>query len=171
MQFLDIFPSHTPCYRIILLNTSINMQTLTRNQRHQAILALLEQGPVPSQEALVQALGTQGLGVNQATLSRDLKSLGAVKGPGGYQLLRGSVRKESPLEEALATWVDSVAVALNQVVLKTPPGGAQPLAVALDGAQLPNLLGTLAGDDTVLCILASEKAAQEWVQEMEDSGL
>ena len=152
------------------------MQALTRNQRHQAILALIEQGPVPSQEALVQALGNQGLGVNQATLSRDLKSLGAVKGPGGYQLLDGSqqVNQSDCLEaltDALQTWVDSVAVALNQVVLKTPPGGAQPLAIALDGAQLPNLLGTLAGDDTVLCILASEKAAQEWAQEIEVSGL
>ncbi|HIL36073.1 MAG TPA: arginine repressor, partial [Planctomycetes bacterium] len=66
------------------------------------------------------------------------------------------------LAEAVTDWMISMAVTLNQVVLKTPPGGAQPLAIALDGARLPGMLGTLAGDDTVLCVLKDEAAAKEF---------
>jgi transcriptional regulator of arginine metabolism len=138
------------------------MQAPTRNQRHLAITTLLNRGPVPSQEALVQALSAQGMGVNQATLSRDLKSLGAVKGPGGYQLVTIRPIGAGALAEAVADCMISMAVTLNQVVLKTPPGGAQPLAIALDGARLPGMLGTLAGDDTVLCVLKDEAAAKEF---------
>ena len=142
--------------------SDIIMHPPTRNQRHLAITALLDQGPIPSQDALVQALAGQGIEVQQATLSRDLKSLGAVKGPGGYQLVTIQRLGAEALTEALSDWMISMSVALNQVVLKTPPGGAQPLAIALDSARLPNMLGTLAGDDTVLCVLKDEAAAQEF---------
>lgn len=141
--------------------------------RRAAILDLLREGPVPSQADLGALLEARGLGANQATLSRDLAALGAAKGPDGYTLPRAEAAPaEDPgarLSQAARQFVQEVTSAQNQVVLRTPPGGAAPLAAALDGAADGRILGTLAGDDTILVITPSEAAAQavaQWLTEV-----
>ena len=130
--------------------------------RRAHVVKLILAGQGTSQQALVDALSGLGVSVTQATLSRDLRDLGAQKGPGGYVLPGGG---QSPLVHALQTWLTSAVAAQNQVVLRTPPGGASPLAVELDAAEHPSILGTVAGDDTILVITPSSEAASALVQE------
>lgn len=139
------------------------MQTATQIQKRRAHLVdLIAAGQGTSQQSLVDALGALGISVTQATLSRDLRDLGAQKGPGGYTIPGGS---ESPLVKALRTWLTSAVAAQNQVVLRTPPGGASPLAVELDASEHASIVGTIAGDDTILIITPSSKTAIALVQE------
>ena len=139
------------------------MQTASPVQKRRALLVdLIAAGQGSSQQSLVEALGALGVSVTQATLSRDLRDLGAQKGPGGYVLPGGS---NSPLEKALRTWLTSATGAQNQVVLRTPPGGASPLAVELDASGHAEIVGTIAGDDTILIITPSSKSASALVNE------
>lgn len=133
-----------------------------REARHERILRLLEQRPVKNQTALQQALREDGIACNQATLSRDLRDLGVVKTRHGYELPAGALSESSPhhLRLALRTWLSSATAAQNLVVLRTPPGGAQPLALALDKAALDDVLGTVAGDDTVFVACPSDRRAR-----------
>jgi transcriptional regulator of arginine metabolism len=139
------------------------MQAATSIQKRRGLLVdLIAAGQGTSQQSLVDALKALGVSVTQATLSRDLRDLGAQKGPGGYVLPGGS---DSPLVKALRTWLTSAVAAQNQVVLRTPPGGASPLAVELDACDHGSILGTIAGDDTILIITPSTKTASALVQE------
>lgn len=130
------------------------MQLTPTQIRRNAVVRLITAGHGSSQQALVDALAELGINVTQATLSRDLRELGAQKGPGGY-----TVPGQDPLIEALRTWLTSAVAAQNLVVLRTPPGGASPLAVVLDAAERSDIVGTVAGDDTILVITKSSKAA------------
>lgn len=140
----------------------------TKAARHRQIVALLRRHPVRSQVELAELLSTEGVAVTQATLSRDLVELGAVKvrhadgglvyavpGEGGDRTPRAGVEQElldarlARLCEELLVTVESSA---NLVVLRTPPGAAQFLALAIDHSVLPSVLGTVAGDDTVLVV-------------------
>ena len=134
-----------------------------RQARHQRILTRLSRGPVRSQRELRELLATEGMAVNQATLSRDLRELGLVKDSSGYRLPQktGGGHPESELHLALERFLIEATPVQNQVLLKTPPGGAQPLARALDLTPLPDLLGTLAGDDTILLICADQRRARK----------
>jgi transcriptional regulator of arginine metabolism len=140
----------------------------TKNARHRTIVTLLRRTPVHSQAELAQLLAGEGLGVAQATLSRDLVELGAVKvrhpdgglvyavpGEGGDRTPWGGVDREV-LDARLARLCEELLVSAeasaNLVVLRTPPGAAQLLASAIDQSVLPILLGTIAGDDTVLVV-------------------
>ncbi len=139
------------------------------DRRRQRILALLERGPVRNQSDLQQQLATDGFEVNQATLSRDLRALGVVKGIGGYELPQATLSPETAhqsLWHAVHTWLVSATAAQNLVVLRTPAGGAQPLGVALDHAELPGLVGTIAGDDTVLAVCADGGKARALVRRL-----
>ena len=139
-----------------------------RQKRHMAILALLSSHYVRSQGELVELLDEKGLEVNQATLSRDLRELGVIKGVDGYELPPGSAENEvSAMAAAVKQWLRETLVAQNQVLLKTPPGGAQPLAFSLDHVGLPRALGTLAGDDTILVICATNSDAQRVARDLE----
>ena len=133
-----------------------------KNERHNAIRALIGEATISSQEELRRKLLRKGFEVTQATLSRDIHELRVVKGPDGYEL-HVQVAPESEdalsLNEVLSSFGLSVAQALNQLVLKTNAGAAQPVAIALDREGLPEVLGTLAGDDTVLIICADQKGA------------
>jgi transcriptional regulator of arginine metabolism len=139
----------------------------TRAARHARIIDLLSREPVRSQPELARMLAEEGMTVTQATLSRDLDEIGAVRlrdadgalvyvvpGEGGERINRtapaesGDVRLRR-LAEELLTSADSSA---NLVVLRTPPGAAQFLASAIDHASLSSIIGTIAGDDTVLII-------------------
>lgn len=139
----------------------------TRAARHQRIADLLERHPVASQGELLGLLAADGISVTQATLSRDLVELGAVKVRQGRGLVyalpaQGGDPTPRPaqahdevsaklarLSEELLVSARSVG---NQVVLRTPPGAAQYLASAIDRSDTPGILGTIAGDDTILVI-------------------
>jgi transcriptional regulator of arginine metabolism len=121
--------------------------------RHEAIRRLIRNQRISTQEELVGLLAREGFEVTQATLSRDLAQLGAlrVSGPEGtvYELeaaaLPPPVQRLHELGELITGWADNDAL----VVLRTPPGAAPAVALAIDAARLPECLGTLAGDDTI----------------------
>ena len=138
----------------------------TKAARHRRIVDLLDRVEVGSQAALAELLAADGFVVTQATLSRDLDELGAVKVPaaGGGMVYAvpsegGDSRPQLPEPDPAArlarvaqdvlVGVDSSA---NIVVLRTPPGGAQYLASAIDRSAWPEVIGTVAGDDTVLLV-------------------
>ena len=135
------------------------MQSAISNaaERRALVVELIADGRGSSQQALVEALARRGVEVTQATLSRDLKELGAVKGAAGYVVPAASA---SPLVEALGRWLTAAIPSQNLVVLRTPPGGASPLAVVLDAAARTDIVGTIAGDDTILVVTASDRAAK-----------
>jgi transcriptional regulator of arginine metabolism len=132
--------------------------------RHNAIRELVSLGQVANQDELRRKLRRRGFAVTQATLSRDIHELRLVKGPGGYTFSNGAgqaVEDNSPpsLEEMMEGFGLRVRRAMNQVVLATTAGGAQPLAMALDRAGWADIVGTLAGDDTVLVICSDHRRA------------
>lgn len=138
---------------------------VSKTQRQHRIAKLLEEQAVSSQPELVRLLATGGVKATQATVSRDLEDLGAVKVrvPGGEtvyaipELARERVAPEDHLRRVLGDWVVEVAASGNLVVLRTPPGSAHVVGSALDRAGLSEILGTVAGDDTIL-VVASEEA-------------
>ena len=135
---------------------------MSKTARHKAILGLLEEGPVESQDALQHSLERKGFDVGQATLSRDIHELKLVKGPEGYRRAGESQGVESVLPSVMHLvhdFVVEIRQALNLLVVKTSVGSAQPVAAALDASHWPELVGTIAGDDTVLVIAADKKKA------------
>jgi transcriptional regulator of arginine metabolism len=137
-----------------------------KTRRLSAIRQLVDQETVHSQEELRQRLVTLGFVVTQATLSRDIKELGLVKrsADGAYQQsgaeASSSAAATVALARALAEFLLSVDVAQNLLVVKTGPGQAQLLAVTIDRARLPEVVGTIAGDDTVLLVCRDSRSAQ-----------
>jgi transcriptional regulator of arginine metabolism len=136
---------------------------MSKASRHKAILELLDYGPVESQEALQQSLERKGFDVGQATLSRDIHELKLVKGTEGYRRAgeHASVDGVLPSVMQLAhQFVVEIRQAQNMLVVKTTVGSAQPVAAALDASHWPEVVGTIAGDDTVLVIASDKKKAQ-----------
>jgi transcriptional regulator of arginine metabolism len=145
----------------------VSAPTSSRAARHDRIVAILADRPVRSQAELVAALEASGFSVTQATLSRDLDELGAVKlrSPDGGLPVYVVPEDGSPLTargaddgrphrlvRLLGELLVSAEASANLVVLRTPPGGSSFLASALDRAGLPEVLGSIAGDDTILVI-------------------
>jgi transcriptional regulator of arginine metabolism len=138
------------------------MATLGKPQRQHRIAKLLEDQAVSSQAQLVELLAADGIVATQATVSRDLEELGAVKVriPGGataYAVPEHAKESRAPddhLRRVMGEFVVDVAWSGNIVVLRSPPGSAHVVASALDRAGLPNVLGTVAGDDTLIAICA-----------------
>ena len=133
----------------------------TKAQRQHRIARLLASQPVSSQAQLVEQLAAEGIVATQATVSRDLEELGAVKVrvPGGEHVYAIPEPHERPvsddhLRRVLSEWLVSAESSGNLVVLRTPPGSAHVVASALDRSSvpLPGVLGTVAGDDTLLVI-------------------
>lgn len=137
--------------------------TMTKYDRHNAIRELVASAAVTSQDELRRKLVRHGFDVTQATLSRDIRELHIYKGPNGYALANGNVATEdddSPsIREILESFGLKVKQALNQLVLITTSGGAQPVALAIDHEDWREIVGTIAGDDTVLIICPDEKQA------------
>ena len=132
--------------------------------RQGQILKLLNGQAVASQDELRRQLGHLGVRVTQATLSRDLRELRLVKTSSGYRpLASAAAAQEAPplpaLARALKEYLLDIRPAQNMLVLKTPPGGAHPLAAAFDAEHWKEVAGTLAGDDTVLIICSSRSAS------------
>jgi transcriptional regulator of arginine metabolism len=141
--------------------------------RQGQILKLLTGEAVASQDDLRRQLIHLGVRVTQATLSRDLRELRLVKTVDGYKPLATAKADDAPpvpaLARALKEFLLDIRPAQNMLVLKTPPGGAQPLAAAVDSERWKEVAGTLAGDDTVLIITPSRTARaaiQKRVEEM-----
>jgi transcriptional regulator of arginine metabolism len=132
-----------------------------KRYRQGQILNLLAEVPVANQDALRRQLVRRGLSVTQATLSRDLRELKLVKTSEGYRPLTTATDEPPALASiarAVSEFLVDVRPAQNLLVLKTPPGGAQPLAAAVDSEHWSEIAGTLAGDDTVLIITPSRSA-------------
>jgi transcriptional regulator of arginine metabolism len=148
-------------------------KAIMKHQRLNAIREVLASSLVTSQDELRRKLRRRGIDVTQATLSRDIHELRLYKGPGGYSLPNGNghrgtsaagvMEEDAPpsLEEMIESFGVRVKQAMNQVVLRTAMGGAQPVAAAMDRAGWPEVVGTVAGDDTVLVICADAKRAAE----------
>ena len=142
-------------------------------KRHAAILELVRERRVPSQEVLRELLAERGIEVAQATLSRDIRELGLVKVPdengGSVYTLPAGVTDPTPtlgrLLPSLYLGADGVG---NLLVVKTLVGGAQPIAVGIDWEEWPEVVGTLAGDDTVLVILREAAQRERIVRRLED---
>jgi transcriptional regulator of arginine metabolism len=152
----------------------------TRAARHQRIAEILNRQPVRSQAELARLLADDGIAVTQGTLSRDLDELGAVRvrgsdgslvyavpGEGGDRTPRAG--EQAVIDARLVRVCEEILVSArasaNLVVLRTPPGAAQYLASAIDHAARSEILGTIAGDDTVLVISADPQggdAAAAW---------
>jgi transcriptional regulator of arginine metabolism len=135
-----------------------------KSLRHNAIRDLVAHGQVGSQDELRRKLRRRGFAVTQATLSRDIHELRLSKGPAGYAFANGSGPEDEEnstpsLEGMMEGFGLRARRAMNQVVLATTAGGAQPLAMALDHAGWSDIVGTVAGDDTVLIICTDHRRA------------
>lgn len=132
----------------------------TKAQRQQLIVTLIEQFAVTNQPQLVELLADNGITATQATVSRDLEDLGAVKVrvPGGESVYAiaefapARVAPEDQLRRVMGEWVAEVRHSGPMIVVRTPPGCAHVVASALDRSQLSGLVGTVAGDDTIFCV-------------------
>jgi transcriptional regulator of arginine metabolism len=160
-------------YAVGCIFTHLGNMGIQKRFRQGQILKLLTGQPVASQDALRRQLGHLGVRATQATLSRDLRELRLVKTSSGYRPLATATADEaSPLPtvaRALKEFLLDIRPAQNMLVLKTPPGGAQALAAAVDSERWKGVAGTLAGDDTVLIICSSRSvcnALQKRVEEM-----
>ena len=147
-----------------------------KTRRQSAILDAVQRGPIRSQEQLRRAIRAAGFRVTQATLSRDIRELGLVKADGAYQTPAqagtngqgGSHGAKPMLHRAVADYLTRVDQVQQLVVLRTGPGQAQLLGVALDRARLPEVVGTIAGDDTILVIAPNDRRAAALVKRLTD---
>lgn len=136
------------------------MTRVTRAQRQQRIAELLSTEAVTSQERLVELLSAAGITATQATVSRDLESLGAVKvrSGGGASVYaipdhpHDQIVPDDHLRRVFGEWMLSAQASDNVVVVKTPPGCAHVVASAIDRSGLKPVLGVVAGDDTIMAI-------------------
>ncbi|MGI8761798.1 MAG: arginine repressor [Jatrophihabitantaceae bacterium] len=149
--------------------------------RHARIVAVLAERPVRSQAELAAAMAATGFRVTQATLSRDLDELGAVKlrtadgglaayvvPEDGSPITARAVDDDLPqrLARLVAELLVSAEASANLVVLRTPPGASNFLASALDRARLPAVLGTVAGDDTILVVARDPEGGQQLAEHL-----
>jgi transcriptional regulator of arginine metabolism len=142
-------------------------------RRQTVILEIVDREALHSQEQLRRRLHQRGFDATQATISRDIKELGLVKraGDGAYQ--RPGVDTTNPetaqtaLERAAAEFLRRVERVQQLVVIRTGVGQAQPLAIAIDRAQLPEAVGSIGGDDTILVIARDAKRAAALVRQLE----
>jgi transcriptional regulator of arginine metabolism len=138
--------------------------------RHGQILRLVTGSRITNQEELRRRLAAQKLRVTQATLSRDLQELRLVKTHEGYKpetVLPEDASGLPSLTRALGEFLADIRPAENMLVLKTPPGAAQPLAAAVDGAKFTEIAGTVAGDDTVLIVTPDRKSRESLQKRIE----
>ncbi len=158
------------------------MISQSRAGRRQLILDILERQSVRSQGALLEILSRSGFDVTQATLSRDLVHVGAVKvragrtlvyavpGQGGDRTARaapGLDEVSSHLRRQCEELLVTARASANLVVVRTPSGAANYLASAIDHADEPDILGTIAGDDTILAIVQDARRAESFVKRLE----
>jgi transcriptional regulator of arginine metabolism len=145
-----------------------------KSRRQAAILDLIDREPFHNQERLRRRLRQQGFDATQATISRDIKDLGLVKRAADGAYRRPGAEGPAPetaipaLERAAAEYLRSVDRVQQLVVIRTGIGQAQPLAIALDRAQLSESVGTIAGDDTILVIARGARGAAALCKRLKD---
>jgi transcriptional regulator of arginine metabolism len=145
-----------------------------KTRRQSVILDVIQQQPIRSQEQLRRQIRSSGFDVTQATLSRDIREMGLVKGgaDGAYrapeQTVPNGTSAESRLQRAVAEQLLRVDRVQQLVLLRTQLGHAQALCAALDTARLPDIVGTLAGEDTILIIAPDVRRAKAVVKTLEE---
>ena len=146
-----------------------------KNDRQRRILEIVEREPIDTQEQLQQKLQEQGVTCTQATISRDIKQLHLIKEPvghGQYRYTVSSHRNRLNVADKLRTIfresIISVDFAQNIVVIKTMAGLANAAAAALDGMDVPDMVGTLAGDDTALLVMKDLEAARGFCEDIHE---
>jgi transcriptional regulator of arginine metabolism len=138
---------------------------MNKSFRQGQILQIVRAKGIYTQEELARELGERGVQTTQVTLSRDMREIGLVKTADGYRQL--SAEKNGPdLAGVVDDYMQDIRVAQNLVVLKTSPGNANALAIAIDREELDEVVGTVAGDDTVLVIAPDQQAAERFHQKM-----
>ncbi len=136
---------------------------MNKSFRQGQIRQIIRGGNLHTQEELAAALEAQGVRATQVTLSRDMREMGIVKTADGYRELGAlgeGAASDQDARQALAEFLRDVRLAQNLLVLKTDPGNANALAVALDRARWPEVVGTIAGDDTVLVVAPDSPSAE-----------
>lgn len=149
---------------------------MSKARRQHRIVRLLEEHPVSSQLQLVELLADDGLTATQATVSRDLEDLGAIKvrvagGESVYAIAELPTNQVAPadhLRRVFGDWVAEVVSSGNLVIVRTPPGSAHVVASALDRSGLPEVVGTVAGDDTLLVVAAESTSGAELASMLSD---
>src|SRR5688500_10550511 len=143
-------------------------------RRQSVILDAITRAPVRNQEQLRRTMRAAGFDVTQATLSRDIRELGLVKGGADGAYLAPAQAQPAPnghgatsLDRLVAAYLTRVDRVQQLVLLRTGPGQAQLLGVALDKARLPEVVGTIAGDDTILVIAPDVRRARAFVKRLE----
>ncbi|MBQ7390643.1 MAG: arginine repressor [Clostridia bacterium] len=137
-----------------------------KNARQNKILELIEEYEISTQEALIQKLSEHGFESTQTTISRDIRQLRLIKGPtgrGAYKYVAPEVRKGSDApghNSALTDAVIKIEAAQNIIVVKTMSGMANAIAVCIDSLQIRDIIGSVAGDDTILLVLKTTEKAQ-----------
>jgi len=132
---------------------------MTKSFRHGQILKLIRSRSISTQDELARALRETGVEATQVTLSRDIRELSLVKTADGYRELE----RESPnlhFAALAAEFLQDVRQAQNQIVMRTAPGHASSVAVALDDEEWPEVVGTIAGDDTILVVCPDQVTAK-----------
>lgn len=149
---------------------------LGKAQRQHLVARIIGSTHVSNQAQLVELLAAEGVRATQATVSRDLEDLGAIKVrvPGGESayaipdLPAQQVAPEDHLRRVFGDWVVEVASSQNLVVLRTPPGSAHVVGSALDRAGMPGVVGTVAGDDTLILVVAEDVGGAEMADRLSD---
>ncbi len=145
---------------------------LAKYDRHNAIRDLVISAVIANQDDLRRKLVHRGFDVTQATLSRDIHEMRLYKGPNGYAFPNGNSENEidvlPSIREVLASFGLKVKQAQNQLVLVTTAGSAQPVALGIDHEDWDEVVGTIAGDDTVLIICPDQKRASELRERLEE---
>jgi transcriptional regulator of arginine metabolism len=144
---------------------------MTKLARQQTLIELAQSGPLPSQQELCKLMAKRGFPVAQATLSRDLNQLRLVKTSEGYVLPGDEAPGAEPLpavSRVVREFVREVRRAQNLLVIKTIPGSAQPVAVAVDAEGWNEVVGTVAGDDTILIISGTSGKAKQLQSRLEE---
>lgn len=134
-----------------------------RNLRHEQIKEIVRTGTVRTQKALADGLRAQGLSCTQATVSRDIAELQLKKNSQGYYVLA----EDMHLKRMVNDLVEEIRCTGNLVLIKASVGTAPGVAAALDATDLPHIVGSVAGDDTILVICESEESAQDFMQELQ----
>jgi transcriptional regulator of arginine metabolism len=153
------------------------MSRVPKNRRQHVIGRLLAEHAVTSQPQLVELLALEEIDATQATVSRDLEELGAVRvrlpGVDGQvyaiaDLPKDQVAPVEHLRRVLGEWVVDLGVSGNLVVVRTPPGSAHVVASALDRSNLDGVIGTVAGDDTILVVAADGVGGEAMAERIAD---
>ncbi len=149
---------------------------MTRNQRLAAIRKIIKDQEIENQEALKCALEAAGFEVAQSTISRDLRNLGLnrVRGKSGRMVYSEPGRQlnenqPSEFKRVLREFLLEATASGNILVIRTAPGNAQPLAAAIDRSRISGILGTLAGDDTIMAVLSADADGESLVHWLRES--